>query len=111
MGTDGIFFASSHGRHDLPEGAVCDALVMPSVNDSYPQTPLEAMAVGLPVLATRGGGFPRSIDLDADKPTGWLVPPDGGEDTLTDAIVEAVEAAEELARRGAAALVHARHDL
>ena len=77
VGTDGIFFVGWRGHSDLPEGlAICDALVMPSVDDSYPQAPLEAMAVGLPVIATRSGGFPSMINLDPAQPTGWLVPPD-----------------------------------
>jgi glycosyltransferase involved in cell wall biosynthesis len=80
---------------------------MPSVNDSYPQTPLEAMATGLPVLATRSGGFPSMVNVDPARPTGWLVPPDDV-DALADALVEAVEQPEERRRRGEAALAHAR---
>ncbi len=111
VGTEGIFFAGWRGHQDLPEGlAACDALVMPSVNDSYPQTPLEAMATGLPVIATRSGGFPSMINLDPTRPTGWLVPPDDG-DALAKALVEVVDRPGELARRGQAALVHARRNL
>ncbi len=108
---EGIFFAGWRGHEDLPEGlAACDALVMPSVNDSYPQTPLEAMAVGLPVIATLSGGFPSMVNLDPTDPTGWLVPPDAA-DALADVLVEAVETPGELKRRGAAALAHARANL
>jgi glycosyltransferase involved in cell wall biosynthesis len=108
VGTDGIFFAGWRGHDDLPEGlAAADALVMPSVNDSYPQTPLEAMATGLPVLATRSGGFPSMVNLDPARPTGWLVAPDDV-GVLADALVEAVDGHEERARRGAAALAAAR---
>ena len=111
VGTDGIFFAGWRGHEDLPEGlAAVDALVMPSVNDSYPQTPLEAMAVGLPVIATRSGGFPSMINLDPRHPTGWLVEPDD-EEALTVALVEAVNRPGERTRRGSAALVHARANL
>ena len=70
----------------------------PSVNDAYPQTPLEAMAVGLPVIATRSGGFPSMVNLDPARPTGWLVAPDDV-DALADALVEAVNRPDEL--RGA----------
>ena len=111
VGTDGIFFAGWRGHEDLPKGlAASDALVMPSVNDSYPQTPLEAMAVGLPVLATRSGGFPSMINLDPRKPTGWLVEPDD-EQALAAALIEAVNRPDERLRRGAAALAHARAHL
>jgi D-inositol-3-phosphate glycosyltransferase len=107
VGDDGVFFAGWRGHEDLPEGlAACDALVMPSVNDSYPQTPLEAMAVGLPVIATLSGGFPSMINLDRSRPTGWLVPPDDVE-ALSSALVEAVDDPGERDRRGRAALDHA----
>lgn len=47
VGSERLYFAGWRGHDDLPDGlAVCDALVMPSVDDSSPQTPLEAMAVG-----------------------------------------------------------------
>src|SRR5713226_5059587 len=76
VGVDGIFFAGWRGHDDLPHGlAACDALVMASVNDSFPQAPLEAMAVGLPVIATQSGGFPSMINLDPARLTGWLVAP------------------------------------
>lgn len=108
---EGVYFAGWRGHEDLPEGlAACDVLVMPSVNDSYPQTPLEAMAVGLPVIATESGGFPSMVNLDPAAPTGWLVPPDDA-DALAEVLVEAVEAPGALARRGEAALAHARANL
>jgi glycosyltransferase involved in cell wall biosynthesis len=111
VGPDGVFFAGWRGHDDLPEGlAACDALVMASVNDSYPQAPLEAMAVGLPVIATRSGGFPSMINLDPTELTGWLAAPDDI-DALTDALVDAVERPDERLRRGAAALIHARTNL
>ena len=60
VGAEGIYFAGWRGHHELPEGlAVCDAIVVPSVDDPFPQVPLEAMAVGLPVIASRSGGLSR----------------------------------------------------
>ena len=110
-GADGVFFAGWRGHEDLPDGlAISDALVMPSVNDSYPQTPLEAMAMGLPVIATLSGGFPSMINLDPARPTGWLVPPDDPQ-ALAAALVEAVHQPGELLRRGQAAADHARDHL
>ena len=111
IGPDGVFFAGWRGHDDLPEAlAACDALVTPSVNDPYPQTPLEAMAVGLPVIATNSGGFPFVVNLDPARPTGWLVPPDD-ELALSETLVDAVNRPQEIARRGDAALAHARAHL
>ena len=111
VGADDIYFTGWRGHDDLPEGlAVCDALVVPSVDDPYPQVPLEAMAVGLPVLASRSGGLTAMMDVDPAHPTGWLVPPDDP-DALTDALVTVVNDPAETAERGANALAHARADL
>jgi len=111
VGADGIYFAGWRGHTDLPEGlAASDVLVMPSVNDSFAQTALEAMAAGRPVLATRSGGFPAMINLDPARPTGWLVEPDDVEG-LASALVEVVEQPADVARRGANALAHARAEL
>lgn len=111
VGEDGLFFAGWRGHDELPDAlAASDALVMASVNDSFAQSALEAMAVGLPVIATLSGGFPQMINLDASNPTGWLVPPDD-ESALADALVEVVNRPEEMKRRGAAALAHAQANL
>jgi glycosyltransferase involved in cell wall biosynthesis len=110
-GAEGVFFAGWRGHDDLPTAlAASDALVMPSVNDSYPQTPLEAMATALPVIATTSGGFPLMVNLDPDHPTGWLVPPDD-ERSLAETLVDAVNAPHEIERRGSAALTHALANL
>jgi glycosyltransferase involved in cell wall biosynthesis len=111
MRADGLFFAGWRGHADLPEAlAACDALVMPSVDDSYPQAPLEAMAAGLPVIATNSGGFPFVVNLEPARPTGWLVAPDD-ERALSAALVEAVIRPQEVSRRGDAAMAHARRHL
>jgi glycosyltransferase involved in cell wall biosynthesis len=49
-----------------------DALVIASDVESMPRTALEAMAFGLPVIATRVFGLPELID---DGVTGWLCEP------------------------------------
>jgi glycosyltransferase involved in cell wall biosynthesis len=111
IGSDGMFFAGWRGHDDLPHAlAACDALVMPSVNDSYPHAPLEAMAVGLPVIATNSGGFPLVVNLNPARPTGWLVPPDD-ERALSETLVDAANRPPEIARRGDEALAHARTHL
>ncbi len=111
VGADDIYFAGWRGHGDLPEGlAASDALVIPSLGDAYPQVPLEAMAVGLPVLGCASGGLPSMINVDPASPTGWLVSPNDP-DALADALVRIVNNPNEVAERGANALTHARTEL
>ena len=49
-----------------------DVFVMPSLEEGFPIAALDAMAAGLPVIATAVGGVPELIE---DGKTGWLVPP------------------------------------
>jgi len=53
--------------------AALDLLVHPSLTDSFPQTLIEAQAVGTPVVATTVGGIPEIVTHDL---TGLLVRPD-----------------------------------
>ncbi|HEY9073340.1 MAG TPA: glycosyltransferase [Desulfobaccales bacterium] len=46
--------------------------VLSSVHEAFPNVVLEAMATGLPVVATRVGGLPEMV---APGETGWLAPP------------------------------------
>lgn len=50
-----------------------DVLVQASEQESFGRVVVEAMAAGLPVVATRGGG---SAEIVVDGVTGLLVPPD-----------------------------------
>lgn len=60
-------------RHDVSTVlAAADAYVHPSLHEALPTSVLEAMAVGLPVVATRIGGLSEMV-LDGE--TGLLVPP------------------------------------
>ena len=75
----------------------------PSVDEPFGQVYLEAMACGLPVIATDSGGPKSFVNTDAARPNGWRVTPDS-ETELADAIVQATS--DDAARRERGA--HAR---
>lgn len=49
-----------------------DIFLLPSETESLPMSILEAMSVGLPVIATRVGGIPEAVN---DGVTGVIIPP------------------------------------
>jgi len=70
-------------RTDVPELlAAADMLVVASTSEGCPVVVLEAMAAGVPVIATRVGGTPEVV---RDQTTGLIVPP-GRSDLIADAV-------------------------
>jgi len=76
-----------------------DAFVLPSISEAFPNAAIEAMAAGLPVVASAVGGL---LDLVDHGRTGLLVPP--SDPAALAAAIASLEAdPERAARLGAAA--------
>jgi len=69
-------------QHLLEYMRVADLMVLPSTHDGCPTVVLEAMALGIPVVATAVGGIVDQVDPDV---SGLLVPPADAE-SLADAL-------------------------
>ncbi len=82
-----------------------DLFVLPSLAEGISNTILEAMAVGLPVVATQVGG---NDELVAPGETGVLVPA-GDDSALANALIEVVSDRELRARQGINARQRAEH--
>jgi sugar transferase (PEP-CTERM/EpsH1 system associated) len=87
-------------RSDIPEiMRGLDCFVLPSLAEGISNTVLEAMASGVPVVATRVGGNPELVD---DESTGRLVP-SGSDDALTAAVLRYFDDPATARRHGGAA--------
>lgn len=84
-----------------------DILVLTSDHEGTPNVLLEAMASGLPVVATRVGGVPELVSHNL---TGYLADP-GDDGALTDAVLELIEHPQLRAEMGtrARALAESHH--
>lgn len=90
-------------REDVPGlMSASDLCVLPSRMEGLPTTVMEAMAAGIPVIATDVGG---TRELVRDGVTGWLVPPDDPR-ALAEAIGRA--SSSDLRVMGSTAREHAR---
>lgn len=94
-------------RADVPAAMrAMDVFVLPSRAEGISNTILEAMACGLPVIATRVGGNP---ELVVEGETGSLIPAsDSG--ALADAMARYVEAPEFARRQGRAGRLRAERE-
>jgi glycosyltransferase involved in cell wall biosynthesis len=83
----------------LQEFGLSEALVLPSFQETAPMVVQQAMACGLPVIASHVGGIPFQLDHDV---TGWLFEP-GNVEQLAELIARIGQDAEIVSRVGAAA--------
>ena len=87
-------------RRDYPGPAGgWDVFVQPSLEEGFGVAMLEAMAQGLPAVASDVGGIPELVEPGV---TGWLVPP-GDEGALSRALLESLRAPLASRRMGEAA--------
>lgn len=87
-------------RSDVPAlMRAMDLFVLPSLNEGVSNTILEAMACGLPVIATGVGGNPELVQPGK---TGTLVPPADAEN-MAQALLGYIADGERMAREGRAA--------
>tara|TARA_R110002110_G_scaffold76898_2_gene202300 strand:+ start:11512 stop:12717 length:1206 start_codon:yes stop_codon:yes gene_type:complete len=94
-------------RDDVPALLACmDVFVLPSLGEGISNTLLEAMATGLPVVATRVGGNPELVH---DGVTGLLVPV-GDVQALVHAMLALVEDPARRERMGRAAMARIQTD-
>jgi sugar transferase (PEP-CTERM/EpsH1 system associated) len=94
-------------RSDIPDLLrALDVFVLPSVNEGISNTILEAMASGLPVVASRVGG---NLELVEDGRSGRLFPV-GDVEALTDVLRAYASSPELVARHGALGRQRAERD-
>lgn len=87
-------------RRDVSEIlSACDAFVLASEHEGFPIALMEALAAGLPVVATDVGGVPDAVDPGQE---GLLVPRNNPQ-ALADAILELARSPDRRARMAAAA--------
>lgn len=104
--TDRVEFAGFSDDPEMEFDAMTLAVHASPVPEPYGQVVAEAMARGVPVIATNAGGVPEIVREGPD-PVGWLVEP-GDVDDLARAMDLALSNPEEAERRGIAGWERAR---
>ena len=91
----------------IHQGALGDfILALPSLHEGLPNSLLEAMAAGLPVVASAVGGVPEQV---VPGQTGLLVPP-GDPQALAGALNRLLEDQQQAARMGCAGRARVERD-
>lgn len=103
-GLPAVFTGFLKGQELVAAFASADALVFPSTNETFGLVALEAMACGLPVVASMTGGL---VDILRDGQNALVYDPDDPE-SLTERLRALVRAPELRARLSGGALEHAR---
>jgi sugar transferase (PEP-CTERM/EpsH1 system associated) len=94
-------------RNDIPDlMRAMDIFVLPSRNEGISNTILEAMASGLPVIATAVGG---NVELVTEGETGALAPP-GDPQALAETLKNYVNNPGQITRQGKSARTRAESD-
>jgi glycosyltransferase involved in cell wall biosynthesis len=104
-GLGDAFTLLGYRRDTLDVLAAADLFVLSSRQEGLPVALMEALALGLPVVATRVGGIPEAV---TDGVEGRLVPRDRPED-LADAILRLVQDREQRSRMAKAATRRSTH--
>ena len=103
--TDRIHFAGQRNRDDtLALMAGCDIFVLNSTYEGFPHVILEAMSLGLPVIATSAGGIP---ELVRNGETGILIK-GGDTEALRLAVLQLIGSPETLQEMGGKAKSEAK---
>ncbi len=110
LGLTNVYFSGWLPHALLSKGLnLADVFVAPSYYEPFGQVFLEAMASGLPVIATRSGG-PSSFVVDTGPDAnGWFAEVDDVQ-SLAEIIYQALQDVAERTRRGANALELIRRD-
>jgi glycosyltransferase involved in cell wall biosynthesis len=105
----GVDTMTTFENHRSDVGAIlctADVLVLPSLSEARPRTIIEAMFLGVPVVASAVGGVPGLVAADE---TGLLVPA-GNATALAGALAQLVRSPQLRERFGAAARQRARRE-
>lgn len=89
LGMSSLVHAVGAQEEVLPLLSISDVFLLPSAQESFGLAALEAMACGVPVVASRVGGLPEVIDHGV---TGFLHPPDALDDMAASAVAVLTDA-------------------